>query len=120
MQHFHFGLDTLTELLQHCTASCNTPVLAATLLLLEAPTDPNNPSSLLVPMASLVRLAAAAVAVLPDSAQAGQQQQQQQQGMELQPGPELQAAYEAACRWVCKCMFDAVCSLTYAKQQRLC
>jgi hypothetical protein len=95
-QHFHFGLDTLTELLQHCSATCNTPVLAATLLLLEAPTDPNNPSSLLVPMASTVRLAAAAVAVLPDGAQGGGQQQQQ--GMELQPGPELQAAYEAALR----------------------
>jgi hypothetical protein len=39
------------------------------------------------------------VAVLPDAELAGQQQQQQQQqGMELQPGPELQAAYEAACR----------------------
>ncbi|KAF6259674.1 hypothetical protein COO60DRAFT_1638236 [Scenedesmus sp. NREL 46B-D3] len=99
MQHFHFGVDTLTELLQHCTASCNTPVMAATLLLLEGPTDPNNRSSLLVPLASLVRLAAAAVAVLPDGEQAGQQQQQQQQqqGMELQPGPELQVAYEAAC-----------------------
>lgn len=121
-QHFHFGADTLTELLLHSTSTCNTPTLASALLLLTGATDPGKPSSLLVPMLAVARLAAAAVGVLPDEGRAAgaaaAYHQQQQQGMELQPSPELQTAYEAACRypdratkpdWLCRCAIFVLC-----------
>lgn len=88
-------MATLTELLQHCTTTVNSPLLAETLLLLSDMTGPAQPASLLLPLAAVARLAAAAAAVLPDAA-AGDEAGGARH--ELQPSPELQAAYEAACR----------------------
>lgn len=76
-------------------------------MLLAEVTTPHNPSSLLLPTAALAKLAAAAVAVLPDAAAAtdaggaaglcSTAERQHVPGMELQPSPELQAAYEGSC-----------------------
>jgi hypothetical protein len=34
LEHLHFGLDALTCLLQHCTGTANSPLMAQVLLLL--------------------------------------------------------------------------------------
>ena len=110
-EHLHYGLDTLTDLLLHATVTCHTPLQHTTLLLLCEALTPatqaassssssgsNVGASLL--LATLERLAAAAVAVLPDitadelvAAAAGS-------GGGLQPAPETLQSYDLACRWV--------------------
>eukprot|EP00775_Hariotina_reticulata_P001692 gene1692-2036_t len=102
LEHLHFGIEALTCLLQHCTQTANSPIMAQVLLLFFEVTGPRLPPSLLLPQAAVVKLAAAAADVLPDceSHTAGSftAVTEASTGPQLQPSPELQDAYVGACR----------------------
>lgn len=118
LEHLHFGLDTLTDLLQHANTTCNTPLLSNILLLLCTTLTPQQQQqqfagsgggsqavAALLPAAALGRLAAAAAAVLPsvtpeEAAAASASLGNSGSRVDLQPTPELQQSYEFACRWV--------------------
>jgi hypothetical protein len=116
LEHLHFGLDTLTDLLQHASTTCNTPLLSNILLLLCTTLTPQQQHAsssggsqavtALLPAAALGRLAAAAAAVLPSvtpeeaaAASAGVGSSGSSR-VDVQPSPELQQSYELACRLV--------------------
>lgn len=108
LEHLHFGLDTLTDLLQHANTTCNSPLLSTLSALLCTTLSPQQhaavggSSSALLPAAALGRLAAAAAAVLPavSPEEAAAAAAGGRAGAELQPTPELQQSYELSCRYV--------------------
>lgn len=116
LEHLHFGLDTLTDLLQHANTTCNTPLLSNILLLLcttlatqqqqyAGSGGGSQAVAALLPAAALGRLAEAAAAVLPsvtpeEAAATSAGLGSGGSRLDLQPSPELQQSYEFACRWV--------------------
>jgi hypothetical protein len=112
LEHLHFGLDTLTDLLQHANTTCNSPLLSTLLSLLCTTLSPqqqqqhaavgSSSSNALLSAAALGRLAAAVAAVLPavSPEEAAAAAAGGRAGAELQPTPELQQSYELSCRYV--------------------